>query len=95
MDSVRKHCFITILWIFCPFEHCVLRNHAIHLPIINMVTDYTQYEVRSTQCSNGQKIHSILLVNRAFLLILEGELEGHVSSGQGVCACVEAANIAD
>ena len=51
-----------LLWIFCPFEHCVLRNHAdiIHLAIINMVTDYTQYEVWSMQCSNGQKIHSIL-----------------------------------
>ena len=61
----KKH--LNILWIFCPFEHCVLRtpycvlrNHAdiIHLAVINMVTDYTQYEVRSTQCSNGQKIHS-------------------------------------
>ena len=46
---------------FCPFEHCifrtpycVLRNHVdiIHLTIIIVVMDYTQYEVQSTQCSN-------------------------------------------
>ena len=49
---------LSLLWIFCPSEHlvlrtpyCVLRNHAdiIHLTIINMVTDYMQYKVRNVK----------------------------------------------
>ena len=61
---------LNVLWIFVRLNiaysvatpycvlrtpYCILRNHAdIHLTIINMVTDYTQYEVRSKRTKNRQ-----------------------------------------